>query len=75
MIRRGMWCVTQDGKVGIANAIAPGGAVEFHQVDERGLTELIYPVDDATLVQARLREIPKARQNLSKKQFAALGYA
>jgi hypothetical protein len=73
-IRKGMWVVTSNGKVGIANAFLADGRVEFHEVNDDGETVLVYPVQLDTLVQARYREIPQPRRTLSKERFAALGY-
>ena len=87
MIRKGMWCVDQDGRVGIANRIGPdegdplrgvpalADEAEFHVVDDAGATSLVAVVPLDALVQARYREIPEPRRTLSREQFAALGYA
>ena len=75
MIRKGMWVVTADGKVGIARERLEDGRIEFHHVNDEGETILVYPVLEAELVQARYREIPQARRTLSKEHCAELGYA
>ena len=74
MIRKGMWVVNDQGEIGIANAVAPDGTVEFHKVAPDGFTELAVMVHISALVQARFREIPEPRRTLTKEQFAALGY-
>lgn len=75
MIRKGMWVVNDQGEVGIANAIAADGTVEFHKVDGDGYTEIVQLVPVVTLVQARYREIPEPRRTLTREEFAARGYA
>lgn len=86
MIRKGMWCVDGEGRVGIINALAVGVAetesgervpelrAEFHLVNAKGETVQTVVVPAAGLVQARYREIPEPRRKLAKERFAALGY-
>ena len=74
MIRKGMWCVDEDGRVGIAAEISALGEAEFHLVDEEGATTLVVTVSASSLVQARYREIPEPRRAIGRHAFAALGY-
>lgn len=74
MIRKGMWVVNDQGEVGIANAIAADGTVEFHKVAGDGFTEIVLPIHVNSLVQARYREIPESRRTISREEFAARGY-
>lgn len=75
MIRKGMWCVDSEGRIGIVNALAGDGSAEFHHVEPNGTTSLAVVVDQTELVQARYREIPESRRKLTQEQFVALGYA
>lgn len=74
MIRKGMWVVDGDGRVGIANAIGADGMAELHLVDDAGMTTLVLQVPIDSLVQARYREIPEPRRTVSRERFAELGY-
>lgn len=73
-MRKGMWMKDTDGRVGIANNIAPDGAVEFHVVAKDGTTELVLILPAVALTQARFLEIPESRRTLTKEKFKALGY-
>jgi hypothetical protein len=85
-MRKGMWAVGKDGKVGIVNAIGVkvkdgdrevvrADLVEFHQVAKDGTTSLAIVKPLAELRQARYSEIPDSRRShMKRERFSALGY-
>lgn len=69
--KRGMWVVTDDGRVGILTGIAPLCGVDL--VDEAGETTLAVQVPFESLRQATLAEIPEPRRP-DPADGAPLGY-
>lgn len=66
-VKKGMW-VTYEGKAGLAHvgtyrdkAGNPLNVEEFHQVNDKGETELVGAVPFSKLTQAKFKDIPKSR--------------
>lgn len=88
-IRKGMWCVDEEGRVGIAcmdDVFEKNGQVQrkpdgskvqeptFHVCDEQGATTLVTYRPWDGLTQAKYEEIPAARRPESRDAAARLGY-
>lgn len=76
MIRKGMWVVDGEGRLGIAARVDPvPGRTELHYVKDDGTTAEVVVVPTADLRQAKAAEIPAARvSHLTAEQLAACGY-